>query len=155
MGTHPIFESDFDCLTDLRNMFRQIARATVSVPRRFASVEIPEGAMAFSFSSPFEQYFDHDVTIKQVDVPTHGCLAPGVMNVYTAEGTQSFFVSSGSYTVNNDSTVSIIAEEACKLSDLDKEAATKALAAAQGAANSGDAEAQIEVDVLTAVVAAI
>ena len=55
----------------------------------------------------------------------------GVMNVYTAEGTQSFFVSSGSYTVNNDSTVSIIAEEACKLSDLDKEAATKALAAAQ------------------------
>ena len=53
------------------------------------------------------------------------------MNVYTAEGTQSFFVSSGSYTVNNDSTVSIIAEEACKLSDLDKEAATKALAAAQ------------------------
>lgn len=55
----------------------------------------------------------------------------GVMNVYTAEGTQSFFVSSGSYTVNNDSTVSIIAEEACKLADLDKEAATKALAAAQ------------------------
>ena len=53
------------------------------------------------------------------------------MNVYTAEGTQSFFVSSGSYTVNNDSTVSIIAEEACKLADLDKEAATKALAAAQ------------------------
>ena len=49
------------------------------------------GAMAFSFSSPFEQYFDHDVTIKQVDVPTQtgavgilpihvptlGCLAPG------------------------------------------------------------------------------
>ena len=49
------------------------------------------GAMAFSFSSPFEQYFDHDVTIKQVDVPTQtgavgilpihvptlGVLAPG------------------------------------------------------------------------------
>ena len=53
------------------------------------------------------------------------------MNVYTAEGTQAFFVSSGSYTVNNDSTVSIIAEEACRLADLDKEAAQKALAAAQ------------------------
>ena len=51
------------------------------------------------------------------------------MNVYTPE--ESFLVSSGSYTVNNDSTVSIIAEEACKLADLDKEAATKALAAAQ------------------------
>jgi len=151
-------------------MFRVAARSVISQSvRRASSVEIPEGAMAFSFSSPFEQYFDHDVTIKQVDVPTQtgavgilpihvptlGCLAPGVMNVYTAEGTQSFFVSSGSYTVNNDSTVSIIAEEACKLADLDKEAATKALAAAQGAANSGDAEAQIEVDVLTAVVAAI
>ena len=71
------------------------------------------------------------VGILPIHVPTLGCLAPGVMNVYTAEGTQSFFVSSGSYTVNNDSTVSIIAEEACKLSDLDKEAATKALAAAQ------------------------
>jgi len=150
-------------------MFRLATRSVVNQVRRASSVEIPEGAMAFSFSSPFEQYFDHDVTIKQVDVPTQtgavgilpihvptlGCLAPGVMNVYTAEGTQSFFVSSGSYTVNNDSTVSIIAEEACKLADLDKEAATKALAAAQGAANSGDAEAQIEVDVLTAVVAAI
>ena len=53
------------------------------------------------------------------------------MNVYTAEGTQSFFVSSGSYTVNSDSTVSIIAEEACRLADLDKDAATKALATAQ------------------------
>ena len=71
------------------------------------------------------------VGILPIHVPTLGCLAPGVMNVYTAEGTQSFFVSSGSYTVNNDSTVSIIAEEACKLSDLDKEAATKVLAAAQ------------------------
>ena len=69
------------------------------------------------------------------------------MNVYTAEGTQSFFVSSGSYTVNNDSTVSIIAEEACKLSDLDKEAATKALAAAQvndfKPADSGPTNGQI------------
>merc|ERR1711920_927415 len=109
-------------------MFRLATRSVVNQVRRASSVEIPEGAMAFSFSSPFEQYFDHDVTIKQVDVPTQtgavgilpihvptlGCLAPGVMNVYTAEG-------------------------ACKVADLDKEAATKALAAAQGAANSGDA----------------
>ena len=47
-------------------MFRIAARSIVSQSvRRASSVEIPEGAMAFSFSSPFEQYFDHDVTIKQ------------------------------------------------------------------------------------------
>merc|ERR1712157_239043 len=168
MGTHPIFESDFDCLTDLRNMFRQIARATVSVSRRMASVEIPEGAMAFSFSSPFEQYFDNDLSIKQVDIPTQtgrvgalpghvptlGCLAPGVMTIHGAD-TQSFFVSSGSYTINADRTVSIIAEEAAKLSDLDKDAATKALQAATAKANSGDEEAKIEQEVLQAVVDAI
>ena len=96
-------------------MFRLATRSVVNQVRRASSVEIPEGsfdnimyqskihlnmpryefiilgAMAFSFSSPFEQYFDHDVTIKQVDVPTQtgavgilpihvptlGCLAPG------------------------------------------------------------------------------
>ena len=47
-------------------MFRIAARSIVNQSvRRASSVEIPEGAMAFSFSSPFEQYFDHDVTIKQ------------------------------------------------------------------------------------------
>ena len=47
-------------------MFRIAARTIVNQSvRRASSVEIPEGAMAFSFSSPFEQYFDHDVTIKQ------------------------------------------------------------------------------------------
>ena len=49
--------------------------------------------MAFSFASPYEQYFDKDVTIKQVDIPTQtgrvgalpghvptlGCLAPGTV----------------------------------------------------------------------------
>ena len=33
-------------------MFRQVARATVSVPRRFASVEIPDGEF-------YEQYFKY------------------------------------------------------------------------------------------------
>ena len=47
--------------------------------------------MAFSFASPFNQYYDADTTVKQVDlrsqngavgilpmhVPTLGCLAPG------------------------------------------------------------------------------
>ena len=53
------------------------------------------------------------------------------MNVMTADGNQTFFVSSGSYTINADATVSVIAEEACRVADLDKDAAAKALAAAQ------------------------
>lgn len=114
--------------------------------------------MAFSFSSPFEQYFDKALDIKQVDIPTQtgrvgalpghvptlGCLAPGrlpaksalsnrisgLMTVY-GDNTESFFVTSGSYTINADRTVSIIAEEACRVADIDKEAANRALAAAQ------------------------
>ena len=57
------------------------------------------------------------------------------MTIIGAE-TESFFVTSGSYTINSDKTVSIIAEEACRLSDLDKDAATKALAAASVSCNS-------------------
>ena len=52
------------------------------------------------------------------------------MTVY-GDNTESFFVTSGSYTINADRTVSIIAEEACRVSDIDKEAANRALAAAQ------------------------
>ena len=52
------------------------------------------------------------------------------MTVY-GDNTESFFVTSGSYTINEDRTVSIIAEEACRVSDIDKEAANRALAAAQ------------------------
>ena len=51
------------------------------------------------------------------------------MTIYGAE-TEAFFVSSGSYTINEDRTVSIIAEEAARLADMDKDAAAKALAAA-------------------------
>merc|ERR1712037_524518 len=32
--------------------------------------EIPEGAMAFSFASPHEEFFTADITVKQVDIPT-------------------------------------------------------------------------------------
>ena len=53
------------------------------------------------------------------------------MKVYTAEGVEGYFVSSGSYTVNPDRTVSIIAEEACLVSEIDKDAAQAALGGAQ------------------------
>merc|ERR1712032_6292 len=43
MGTHPIFESDFDCLTEI--MFRQIGR---HLARRAASAKVTQPAPAFS-----------------------------------------------------------------------------------------------------------
>merc|ERR1712080_30171 len=176
MGTHPIFESDFDCLTEglkhIIMMLRQVTRiASRSV--RLAS-EIPAGAMQFSFSSPSEQYYANALDVKQVDCPTGtgaigilpnhvpslGVLAPGVLTVFGEGGkAEKFFVSSGSYTINFDSSVSIIAEEACRLDELDKDAATKALQAAQSSAGSGDdvakAEAEIEIQTLQAAIAAL
>merc|ERR1712046_536438 len=154
MGTHPIFESDFDCLTELR-MLRAATRSAVVLRH---AAEIPAGAMAFSFASPYEEYYKSDIEITQVDIPTQtgmigvlpthvptfGCLAPGVMTVMQKGSSAKYFVSSGSYTVNADSTVSVIAEEAAPLADLDKEKAMAAL----NAVGSGP-EAEIESTVLS------
>ena len=52
-------------------------------------------------------------------VPALAVLSPGVVTVYEDEGaTKKFFVSSGSITVNEDSSVQILAEEAHALEDL-------------------------------------
>ena len=73
-------------------------------------------------------------TVKQIDVPslsgafgilpnhvpTMAALAPGVVAVYESDGAiNKYFVSSGTVTVNADSTVQLLAEEACLLADLD------------------------------------
>merc|ERR1719219_3044820 len=71
-------------------------------------------------------------------VPTLGVLQAGWTTVYDNTGnTQKFFVSSGSYAVNDDGSVMIAAEEALAESDIDMDAARKELAAAQSAAGSG------------------
>merc|ERR1712226_1646906 len=68
-----------------------------------------------------------------------------------AKGSQAkFFVSSGSYTVNPDSSVSVIAEEAAPLADFDKE---KAMAALNSVASGPEGE--IETATLSAIVAAL
>ena len=73
-------------------------------------------------------------TVKQIDVPslsgafgilpnhvpTMAALSPGVVAVYESDGgINKYFVSSGTVTVNADSTVQLLAEEACLLADLD------------------------------------
>merc|ERR1712018_684751 len=153
MGTHPIFEPDFDCLTEVE-MLRAATRS--AIPLRRAS-EIPAGAMSFSFASPIQEFYTANQDVIQVDiptmtgtigilpqhVPTFGVLAPGVVTIMRKGSAEKYFVSSGSYTVNADSSVNIIAEEAAPLSDFDKDAAQTALNSVQTGTAEGDVEAQV------------
>ena len=95
--------------------------------------------------------------------PTIAQLQPGVVTVHTADLndiTHRLFVSGGFAVVNNESSASITAVEAVRLEDLDIGQARQGLADAQGqlAKAGGEkekAEAQVGVEVLEAVVAAL
>merc|ERR1712119_93291 len=130
--------------------------------------------MNFTFACPSEAFYNSSSEVAQVDIPTGagaigvlanhvptlGVLAPGVLTVLeTAGESKKFFVSSGSYSVNEDSSVIITAEEAVPLDHLDKEAAKAQLSKAMAdlAAATSDvakAEAQIAVDCSQAIVSA-
>jgi len=112
--------------------------------------------------------------VKQVDVPSYSghfgilpnhvpvlaVFQPGVVSVHENDGTtKKFFVSSGSITVNADSSVILNAEEACETKDLDPQACRDGLSNAQrGVGSAKDekekAEAQIRVEVFEALVKA-
>ncbi|XP_031625237.1 ATP synthase subunit delta, mitochondrial [Contarinia nasturtii] len=119
--------------------------------------------------------FYDSVEVKQVDVPSYsgdfGILAthvptlavlkPGVVTVYENDGAQKkVFVSSGTITVNVDSSVQVLAEEAHPLEDLDARAAQEALSAAQSELSSAKddkarAEATLAVEVAESIVKAV
>merc|ERR1719370_2112977 len=142
--------------------------------RRMMSTSAVSNEMSFTFAAPNAVHYNA-VSVKQVDVPSFSgsfgilpahvpslaVLKPGVVTVYEEDGaTKKFFVSSGSVTINEDSLVQILAEEAHALEDLDAAAAKAALAEAQAAANSAGselekAEAAIAVEVGEALVKAI
>ncbi|XP_059472708.1 ATP synthase subunit delta, mitochondrial [Neocloeon triangulifer] len=129
--------------------------------------------MSFTFAAA-NQVFYNEANVRQVDVPsfsgafgilpkhvpTLAVLKPGVVTVLEADGSpKRFFVSSGSVTINDDSSVQILAEEAVPVENLDAAAARDALSKAQSALSSasGDqarAEAQIAVEVAEEVVKA-
>jgi F-type H+-transporting ATPase subunit delta len=91
--------------------------------------------MAFTFASPSAVFYKA-ANVKQVDVPSFSgsfgilpnhvpllaVLRPGVVTVHEGEGVKKYFVSSGSITVNDDSSVQILAEEACIVDQLDAQA---------------------------------
>ncbi|KAF6305801.1 ATP synthase F1 subunit delta [Rhinolophus ferrumequinum] len=132
------------------------------------------GQMSFTFASPTQVFFN-GANVRQVDVPTQtgafGILAahvptlqvlrPGLVVVHAEDGTTSkYFVSSGSVTVNADSSVQLLAEEAVTLDMLDLGAAKANLEKAQselsGAADEvARAEIQIRIEASEALVKAL
>lgn len=101
--------------------------------------------MAFTFAAANKVFYDN-ANVRQVDVPsfsgafgilpkhvpTLAVLKPGVVTVYENDGTQKkVFVSSGTITVNEDSSVQVLVEEAHSLDALDLSAAREILAQSQ------------------------
>ncbi|XP_069503292.1 ATP synthase subunit delta, mitochondrial [Ambystoma mexicanum] len=130
--------------------------------------------MSFTFCSPAEVFFS-GASVKQVDVPTMTgafgilpahvptlqVLCPGVVTVFSDEGeAKKYFVSSGSVTVNADSSVQVLAEEAFPLDMLDISSAKANLEKAQSElASASDevakAEAMINLQANEAIVKAL
>ncbi|KPJ11140.1 hypothetical protein RR48_14779 [Papilio machaon] len=146
-----------------RNMLRTAARRMQV--RGYA--DAPKGdEMALTFAAGNKVFFNKQV-VKQIDVPsfsgsfgilpkhvpTLAVLRPGVVTVVENDGKQTkIFVSSGTITVNDDSSVQVLAEEAHPLESLDRSAAQEALSKAQSELNSAaneraKAEALIAVEV--------
>merc|ERR1711963_450283 len=127
--------------------------------------------MSFTFAAPNGVHYDK-ASVKQIDVPSFSgsfgilpdhvpalaVLSPGVVTVFEDSGdAKKFFVSSGTVTINDDSSVQILAEEAHTLDSFDANAARQALSEAQKQLDSaseelGKAEAQIAVEVAEALV---
>ncbi|XP_065069481.1 ATP synthase subunit delta, mitochondrial-like [Rhopilema esculentum] len=113
------------------------------VKRGYAD-EAVSGGLSLTFGTPHKVFFNEQ-GVSQVDVPSltgsfgilpsHvpiiSVLKPGVVTVYSGGSTEKFFVSSGTITVNKDSSAQILAEEAAPLSDLDVHAARQGLEASQ------------------------
>ena len=122
--------------------------------------------MLFTFSSPAEVLYYNAKNVKQIDIPSLSgnfvilenhmpvlaALKPGIVSIYEDDGKiKKYFVSSGSVSVNQNSTVQILAEEAFALEKFDINAAQEQLKAAQHALTQAKderekAEAQIEIE---------
>merc|ERR1719361_1856419 len=122
------------------------------------------GGLSLTFGSPTTSFFNNTV-VTQVDVPSFSgnfsilpqhvpiiaVLRPGVVTIMTDSGDEKFVVSSGTVTVNVDSSAQILAEEAAPLANFDLTNTQSSLSAANAALSAatdemGKASAQIEVD---------
>ncbi|XP_026863927.2 ATP synthase subunit delta, mitochondrial [Electrophorus electricus] len=156
-----------------RLLLRRAAPALRQV-RGYAEAVTSATQMSFTFASPTEVFFKA-ASVKQVDVPTMTgafgilpahvptlqVLRPGVVTVFSEDGSSSkYFVSSGSITVNADSSVQLLAEEAVPLESLDLAAAKANLEKAQAellstSDEASKAEVQISIEANEAIVKAL
>jgi F-type H+-transporting ATPase subunit delta len=101
--------------------------------------------MSFTLAAANKVFYDN-ANVRQVDVPSFsgafGILPkPGVVIVYEADGsTKKIFVSSGSITVNDDSSVQVLAEEAHPIDALDAAAVREVLSQAQSELSSASTD---------------
>ncbi|XP_064555641.1 ATP synthase subunit delta, mitochondrial [Drosophila montana] len=129
--------------------------------------------MKLTFAAANKTFYDAAV-VRQIDVPsfsgsfgilakhvpTLAVLKPGVVQVTDNDGKLTkYFVSSGSVTVNEDSSVQVLAEEAHNIEDIDVSEARQLLSKYQSALSSAGndkakAEAAIAVEVAEALVKA-
>merc|ERR1711893_155545 len=139
-------------------LVRQCTRMTVAQHQQRRNY----ADMSFTFASPGNVFY-HEANVNQVDVPSMtghfgilpdhvpslAVLKPGVVTVFEGDGkANKFFVSSGSITINDDSSVQILAEEAAPLEDLDITAIRDGLAQAQqelSAASTDQARAEARI----------
>ncbi|XP_034439182.1 ATP synthase subunit delta, mitochondrial [Hippoglossus hippoglossus] len=158
-------------------MAARFLRRALPVLRQARSyAEAASGApqMSFTFASPTQVFFTK-ASVKQVDVPTLTgqfgilpahvptlqVLRPGVVTVYNDDGSAvKYFVSSGSVTVNADSSVQLLAEEAFTLDQFDVAAAKANLEKAQSelagtSDEAGRAAVQISIEANEAIVKAL
>jgi len=134
-------------LAAVRSIFRAQRSSRLlclALARRGYADEAAAGSLSLTFGTPSQVFFN-EVGVTQVDVPSMtgnfgilpnhvpilSVLKPGIVTVYTGNSTEKYFVSSGSITVNKDSSAQILAEEAAPLSDLDVHAAKQGLEASQ------------------------
>lgn len=100
--------------------------------------------LSLTFASPAQSFYK-DTKVKQVDVPSYsgnlGILAdhvpilavikPGVVTVFEDDGaSKKYFVAAGTVTMNEDSSLLLLASEAVAVDDLDISEAQKNLATA-------------------------
>ncbi|XP_043266879.1 ATP synthase subunit delta, mitochondrial [Venturia canescens] len=158
-------------MATLARTLRPFLRSVRGQIRNYA--EASGSDMKFTFAGA-NQVFYESADVKQVDVPsfsgafgilphhvpTLAVLKPGVVTVHEQSGEiKKVFVSSGTVTINEDSSVQILAEEAHLVENLDGSAARDILSKAQQQLSSASsevekAEAAIAVEVAEALVAA-
>lgn len=143
-------------------MFRTILRPLIRTAQRSMATDANQGGLSLTFASPAQSFYK-DTKVRQVDIPSYsgslGILAnhvpilavikPGVVTVFEEDGnTRKIFVAAGTVTMNEDSSLLVLASEAVDVEDLDVSEAQKNLTAASG---QNTAEAQIQAEINQAI----